>query len=147
MTEMIQIGCRLPQGYTLEIGLQTTVKDTVSGRPITNVQRTESYQRVVLVGTNANFRKTRLRLPSTLNPEPHVNTIPKALWDQWKAEHPKAWVIRSGNLFELPKGQASIDAALLDMRAKPNAFAPLDPTKKTKVGPEGQEVETANFNE
>lgn len=141
-TETILIGCRLPQGYVLEIGLITTMKQGNGTIPF--LQKTDGYERFEVVGTNANYRRTRLRLPSSLNAEPHINKVPRAVWEQWKKEHPKSWVLSSGNLFEIPDA-GSVEAATIDAQAGPAILQPIDPSKALKVG--SDKVETAKFDE
>lgn len=145
--ETVTIGCRLPNGYVLEVGLETTVR-TASGGLATQIRRTPAYARFVLEGTHGHTKAARLQgilLPSVLAPEPFINrNVPKALWDQWKKDHPNASVLKAGYIFEVKDDNAaSIKAATIDASAKaPQPLAPIDPSKPFAVGPD--KVETAD---
>lgn len=148
--ELVTIGCRFPNGYTLEVGLQTTVKGGPKDGLISLVRRTDDYQRIKLKGThwhNAAMFRRGILVPSVGNPEPFLNQIPKDFWERWKREHPKAAVLKSGDLFEIAdatKG-GNAKAAVIDAMSKPAPLAPLDPSKILTVGKD--KVETANFSE
>lgn len=147
--EFVTIGCRLPSGYVLEVGLQTTVRGERGGL-IPRVMRTDKYERFVLRGThehNREMRKRKILVPAQRNPEPYINRVPKALWEQWLKDHPKAWVVTSGHVFEVKDGgkQENVQAAIVDSMGRPAILQPMDPTKPVKVG--GDKIETAEFDE
>jgi hypothetical protein len=100
-----------------------------------------------LLGTNAPFRKTRLRMPATLSPEPYLNAgVPKDVWEQWKKEHPNSWAVKQGHIFEVKNSSPDENrAAVLDSMSRPLALAPLDPYGTLKVG--ADKIEKANFDE
>lgn len=147
MSTAIQIGCRLPAGYTLEVGLQTVIVDPTTRRPVTQVQRRDDYQRVTLRGTHAHTAKMRaqkIQVPSMLNPEPAFTTVPVEFWERWKKEHPKAAVLKQGDVFEV-KNENDRKAIVLDAMAKPAPLAPVDPDKIYRT--DGNKVEKAVFDE
>lgn len=145
--QTVTIGCRLPKGITLEVGLQTTTKVTgpsgVTGL-VAQVKRSDKYQRIVIKGThhhNAALFRAGLRPPSILRPEPFLTpNVPKDAWDEWCRQHAGCWLLRSQNLFEV-KGDAR--AIILDVMKNPAPLSPMDPTKPLKVG--NDTVETADF--
>lgn len=141
-SDFVLVGCRLPQGYVIEVGLATTMKQGNGTIPF--VQKGEDYERFEIIGTNANYRRTRLRLPASLNAEPHVNKVPAKIWERWKKDHLRSWVLQSQNLFEIPDA-ASIEAAKLDAQAAPAVLQPIDPSKPLKVG--NDKVEPAKFDD
>ena len=148
--EMVTIGCRFPNGYTLEVGLQTTVRGGPKDGLVSLLRRQSDYQRIKLKGTHwhhANLLRQGIRPPAVLNPEPFVNQIPKDFWERWKKDHPGAAVIKSGDLFEIAtaKDAGNVKAAVLDAMSKPAPLAPMDPSKAITVGTD--KVETANFDE
>lgn len=143
MAEQIKIGCRLPAGYTLEIGLSTTVQ--ANGRPITQVNRREDYQRVYLKGTHSHtvaLRRQKIQVPSIGKPEPAYTMVDAAFWERWKKDHPRAAILRTNDIFEVVdvKNTAAIQ---LDVMARPQPLAPIDPTKIFKT--DGNKIEKANF--
>lgn len=144
--ETVSIGCRLPTGIILEVGLQTTVKGGPSNRSIEQIKRLDNYARVHLGGTNqhsAPARKMGILMPSVVAPEPFITrNVSKALWEEWKRKHPGSWLLRSNNIFEV-KDEKSIRAQIIDSMATPAPLAPMDPTKALTVG--GDKVETAQF--
>lgn len=137
MSETVILGCRLPNGIVLEVGLQTTVKGGPQGRPIENLKRLDSYMRLRIGGTHDHtreMRKAKIQMPAMLNPPPFITrNVPKALWDEWKRTHPGSWFIRSGNLFEV-KDEKDLPAILIDSAARPVPLAPIDATKSLVVG-------------
>jgi hypothetical protein len=145
--ETIKIGCRLPNGYVLEVGLQTTVRGGPKDGLISLVKKRSDYQRKVLHGTHAHNAKLLLRgirLPSELNPEPYINTVSKDLWERWRKEHADAAVVKTGQLFEIADPK-DVKAVILDVMASPAPLAPMDPTKIFKN--DDNKVETADFDE
>lgn len=143
--ETVTIGCRLPQGLVLEVGYTTTIK--VGNGTVPQLNRGENYARFELLGTNAQFRKTRIRMPASMSPEPYINrNVPKVVWDEWERTHRGSWLLKSGNLFVVAHADeaASVDAQVIDSVAKPLILSPLDPSKKVKV-PGAGDIETAKF--
>lgn len=145
MSDVIEIGCRLPAGYTLEIGLQVTVQ--ANGRPMTQLARNDDYQRLYLRGTHshtASMRRQKIQVPSIQAPEPAYTTVPVAFWERWKKEHPRAAILKSGQLFEVKdaKDKAAIQ---LDVMARPQPLAPIDPEKIYRT--DGNKVEKAVFDD
>lgn len=142
---MIKIGCRLPNGYMLEVGLQTTVTGGPQNRPITQVQRRDNYQRIKLRGTHAHtadMRAQKIQVPSILAPQPFFTPVPVAFWDQWKKEHKRNGALKNGDIFEI-KNEADTKAIVLDVMAKKGPLAPVNPDEVLKVG--ADMIEKANF--
>ena len=135
-TETVSIGCKLPNGYVLEVDYKVT--ERVGNGSVTMLSRGEKYQRIQLGGTHehtAAARRQGIQLPSILNPQPYVTKVPKDFWEAWVKAHPRAWVLRSGNIFVMPTGdEASAKAALMDANARPSILQPMDPSKPMKVG-------------
>jgi len=126
--ELIRIGCKLPHGLWLEIGVEHT-EGAWGG-----VVNGPKYAKVLLNGTHAEGMK---RVPTiqpvaSLNPEPGLTDIPKDVWDAWIAEggmgfrHPA----RLNNLiFVVPKGKEDAKAILQAVESLRSGFEPLDPNK------------------
>lgn len=146
--ETVTIGCRLPKGITLEVGLQTTVKGGPANGLIPQVKRTKGYQRVTIKGThwhNAHMFRQGIRPPSILAPEPYyTNNVSKAFWDEWCRTHADCWLLRSRNLFEV-KSQDEKKIIVMDLMAQKAPLGPIDPSKPFVVGKDV--VETADFKE
>lgn len=145
MAEQIKIGCRLPAGYVLEVGLSVTVQS--NNRPLTQVQRAPDYQRVYLKGTHSHtaaMRRQKIQVPAIGKPEPAYTMVDGGLWERWKKDHPRAAILKSGDIFEVkdPKDTAAIQ---LDVMARPQPLAPIDPTKIFRT--DGNKIEKADFNE
>lgn len=143
--QSIQIGCRLPNGYVLEVGLRTTVRGGPKDGLVSLVSRQEDYHRITLHGThahNAALLRRGIRLPAELNPPPFINTVPLAFWERWKKEHARAAILKAGDLFEI-RDEKDKAAIILDAQAAPSPLAPMDPSKKFKS--DGNKVETADF--
>jgi len=147
--ETVTIGCRLPNGIVLEVGLETTARGGPQNGLVTRIRKTEAYRRYVLKGHHEHNRalfRQGIRLPATLKPEPFINrNVPKDLWDQWNKEHPASWLVSSGAIFVISnKDEGSVKAAAIDASAKsPQPLAPIDPTKPLRIGEDT--IETADF--
>jgi hypothetical protein len=98
------------------------------------------YQSVTLRGTNQHLhvrgpdRKILVTLPSARDREPYINAgVPKDLWDRWSKEHADSWLLKSGQLFVVPK-PADAKAVAAEAKATSAAiFEPLDPTATVKL--------------
>jgi len=149
--ETVTVGCRLPLGLVLEVGLQRTIKSGPQNRPVAQVKRTEKYRTFQLRGTRAHtteMRRQGIAVPSTLNPQPFINKdVPKVVWDQWKAENADSNILKRGEIFEVKGGgEDNAKAAALDALAKsPTPLTPLDRSKVVTVG--SDKVETAKFDD
>jgi hypothetical protein len=144
---MIKIGCRLPNGYMLEIGLQATVIGGPQNRHITQVQRRDNYQRIKLRGTHAHtaaMRAQKIQVPSMLAPQPFFTLVPVAFWEAWKKEHKRNGALKNGDIFEV-KNEADTKAIVLDVMAKKGPFAPVNPEEVLKVG--SDIIEKAKFDD
>jgi hypothetical protein len=134
--EVITIGCKLPSGITLEVGLQTTQK--IDGKLMTSVVRQDNYQRIVLKGWH-HHNTTGLQLPAGTNMSPFLNrNVDKAAWDEWKKTHANSWLLKNEILFEA-KDEASAQLRVLEGDKTPSLFAPIIP-KKLPAG-----IEPAEF--
>jgi hypothetical protein len=143
MAEQIKIGCRLPAGYVLEVGLQVTAQ--ANGRPITQVNRSDSYQRVYLKGTHSHtvdMRRKKIQIPSIGKPEPAYTMVDVAFWERWKKEHPRAGLLRNQDIFEV-KDAKDTAAIQLDVMARKQILAPIDPNEIFRT--DGNKVEKAVF--
>lgn len=147
--ETVTIGCRLPNGYTIEVGLKVT--ERAGNGSVTQLMKTENYKRVSLRGTREHNRemfRRGFRPPAQLAAEPFINqNVPKDVWDAWVKDHKSNWVLTSGNIFEVKDGKnsANVDAAIIDAAARPRILEPVDPSKAIKVG--ASIVEVAEFHE
>lgn len=140
-TEFVTVGCRLPNGMTLEVGFSTTARNA-GGAPFARYRQHADYQAVTLKGTGQHLfvrhpatRKVITTLPSQREAEPWLNQVPKDFWDRWSKEHADSWLLKSGQLFVIPKPDAAtIKAASADAQAtSPAVFQPLDPSQPFKV--------------
>lgn len=136
--QYVTIGCRLPNGYTLEVGLQTTelVATPAGGKAlIANVRKLDTYDRFTLKGTNEPIRRGMrdgFLLPARLKADPFYNrNVPKEFWERWKREYPKNGALKRGDIFEVQPGEANERAATLDAHATPNPLAPMEQGKFT----------------
>jgi hypothetical protein len=140
-TETVSIGCRLPNGYRLEVGF--SVNDPgKGGAPFALYRKHEDYQVFVLKGLN---QRSLLRdaqgkpfatAPAQIGREPFINQgVPKDFWDRWVKENPRSWALKTGQIFLVPKTDTSTTkAVVLDAKAKsPEVFAPLDPGVTMKI--------------
>lgn len=139
--ETVAIGCRLPNGLKLEVGFSVSQKGN-GGAPFAMVIKGESYASFTLRGTNQHLivrdqtRKPVAVLPNQRGREPYINpNVPKDLWERWKKENAKSWHLTSGQIFEVPKNDAStVKAATVDASAKSKPiFEALDPAATVKL--------------
>lgn len=145
MADKITIGCRLPSGIALEVGLQATVKGGPFNRPLSLVKRTDQYKRIILRGTHrhtAKMRAAKIQVPSMMDPEPFFTDVPLDFWQRWKKEHPGSPLLTNGDLFEVAN-EGDKKAITIDVQARPQPMQPLDPSKKIVV--DGNTVEKADF--
>ena len=137
---MVQVGCRLPNGYVLEVGF--TVNDEgKGGAPFAMYRKGRDYKAITLKGLNQRSlirgpdNKPIAVAPAAIGREPFINTIPKDFWERWKKENAEQWVMTAGQIFEIPKGDGSqAKAAALEATAKgANVFEPIDQGKVMKL--------------
>jgi hypothetical protein len=149
--DTVTVGCRLPQGYTLEVGLvPPVVKD---GRLVARHKQKPDYAICRLKGTNQHSLQQRILTPSSPPPamanlEPWMNAVPADFWERWKKEYSTTWAAlnRQGALFEVkgPPNGNEAKAATLDAMAKPDAFAPMNPVGDIRAS---KVIKKANFDE
>ncbi len=106
------------------------------------VRKLDNYASFTLRGTNQHLivrdqtRKPIAVLPNQLGREPFINpNVPKEFWERWVKENSKSWHLTSGQIFLVPKNDAStVKAVVLDAAGKSKPlFEPLDPTKKMNL--------------
>jgi hypothetical protein len=148
-TEMIRIGCRIPNGIKLEVGYTATFMNPLNNRPVARYERQANYKALHIAGTRLHTREMRrqgIAVPAMPNPKPAFTEVPKDFWDAWKAAHVGSTLISSGMLFEAKGDKNNAQAAAVDAMAKsPGVFEPMDPKKTVKVG--DAEVTMADFHE
>jgi hypothetical protein len=134
--EMVNVGCRLPNGVTLEIGYTASVKGQGRGAPFARYSKNPDYQSFTIKGANQHLlvrdpstRKIVTTLPARRTSQPFINQVPKEFWDRWNKEHPASWYLASGQLYVIPKTDAeTVEAVTIDAQAKSDPiFRPLDP--------------------
>jgi hypothetical protein len=143
--ETVTIGCKLPAGLVLEIDYQQMVPEGKDGKLVPVNRRGDNYARYIIRGWNHHTAEQRKQLlenkstagvPHGMNTRPYLNrNVPKALWDQWKADHKTSWLLKNGLLFEVKSGD-EISAALRVKEAEktPTVFEPIDSTKTVVPG-------------
>jgi hypothetical protein len=146
-TATVIIGCRLPSGITLEVGLQTREKNS-DGKLVTMVKRLDNYERIVLKGWHYH-NTTGLQMPAGMQSErPYLNRgVSKAAWEQWKLEHAGSWLLKNNILFEADS-EAEAQGKAIDFAKAPTILAPIKLTKDGKPIVDGKpvkDVETAEF--
>lgn len=132
-TEMVQVGCRLPNGYTLEVGFSVN-NEGKGGAPFAMLRKQRDYKAFTLKGLNQRSiirgpdDKPIAYSPAQIGREPYINVVPKDFWERWKKENAEQWVLTAGQVFEVPKGDSTtIKAVALDAKAKsPNVFEPIE---------------------
>jgi hypothetical protein len=138
--DTVIVGCRLPSGITLEVGY-TTVVTSAGGAPYARYTKGADYQAITLKGTNqhllvreAGTRKILTVLPGKRDREPYINHgVPKDFWDRWCKEHAESPLLKTGQIFVIPK-PADQAAVTKDAKAMgPAIFEPLSQTEKMKI--------------
>ncbi len=143
-SEFVTIGCKLPAGLVLEVGLQTMEKNA-DGKWITAVKRLPNYARFVIRGWNTHSADARKQLieaksptgvPHGTNTRPFINrNVPRALWEQWKKDHPNSWLFKNELLFEVAAGdEASAALRVAESTKTPTVFEPIDSSKTIVPG-------------
>jgi hypothetical protein len=145
--QTVIIGCRLPSGVTLEVGLQTQEKNA-DGKMFAMVKRLDNYERIVLKGWH-HHNTTGLQMPAgVMSDRPYLNRgVSKAAWEEWKRTHARSWLLKNQILFEADN---EIEAASIsaDAMQAPKILAPIQLTKEGKPLIDGRpvkDVETADF--
>src|SRR5271165_4678017 len=137
--DTVIIGCKLPSGITLEIGLQTVTK-TSDGKQVTDVVRLDSYERIVLKGWH-HHNTTGLQMPAGMNMRPFLNRgVSKAAWDEWKRTHAGSWLLKNEILFEAAD-EASAQLRVIEGDKTPAVLAPIS----VKGDKPAAQIETADF--
>lgn len=140
-TEMVQVGCRVPNGFVLEVGFTVSDKGE-GGAPFAMYRKSPGYKAITLKGLNQRSiirgpdNKPIALSPAQIGREPFINTIPKDFWERWKKENADQWVLTAGQVFEIPKGNdmTSVKAVSLDAKAKsPNIFEPISRESAMKL--------------
>jgi hypothetical protein len=142
--DTVTIGCKLPAGLVLEVGLQTQEKNH-EGKLVTAVKRLENYARFIIRGWNHHSHEMRKQLietksasgvPHGMNTRPFLNrNVPKDLWEQWKAAHKGSWLLKNEILFEVAPGdEAGAALRIAESEKTPKIFEPIDPTKTIVAG-------------
>jgi hypothetical protein len=137
--ETVRIGCRLPNGITLEVGYQTSVKGS-GGAPFVQYRKLADYKAITLKGTNQHLivrdaaGKPLMTHASQRGREPFINeNVPADFWQRWVAEHKDSPLLTGGQLFVVPK-PADAKAVGADAKAtSPALFEPMDPTQSFRV--------------
>lgn len=125
--DAITIGCRLPHGMVLEVGLNPPL--TKDGRMVRRHSRRDDYATFLIKGVNEKTREARKRnipIVAMAAEEPEFTQVPLPIWIRWKKEYLQTWKALSsnGSLFEVEdKGDAK--AIVLDAMAHPDSFAPI----------------------
>ena len=143
--ETVTIGCKLPAGLVLEVGLQTVTKDSAGKITGVEIKRLEGYGRFIIRGWNHHSAEMRKQLAETknvggvphgMNTRPFINrNVPKKLWEQWKAEHKNSWLLKNEILFEVKAGdEASAALRVAESDKTPKVFEPIDSTKTIVPG-------------
>jgi hypothetical protein len=138
--ETVTIGCKLPAGLVLEVGLQTVNKE---GR--TDLKKLPNYERYIIRGWNHHSFEMRKQLVATkstsgvphgMNTTPFLNrNVPKDLWDRWKASHVDSWLLKNEILFEVKSGdEASAALRVVESVDTPKIFEPIDQAKTIVPG-------------
>lgn len=148
--ETVIIGCRLPSGITLEVGLQTREKNE-EGKWVTMVKRLDNYERIVLKGWH-HHNTTGLQMPAGVQSDrPFLNRhVSKAAWEQWKLEHSRSWLLKNEILFEAAN-EADAQVKAMDAAQAPSLLAPIkltttkDGQRPVIDGKPIKDVETAEF--
>ncbi len=130
--EMVQIGCRLPNGYVLEVGFKVN-DEGKGGAPFAMFRKGKDYRTLTLKGLNQRSiirgpdGKPLAMAPAASNREPFINQVPKDFWDRWIKDNAEQWAVTSGQVFVVPRDATSAKAVALDAKAKsPNIFEPID---------------------
>jgi hypothetical protein len=133
--ETVAVGCKLPNGIKLEIGLQKAVVGSAPAKG-------EHYQTFTLKGWNSNGGPINLQnpAPNKLKPQAFINfNVPKDFWEQWCKEHPKSWLLRNEVLFAA-KSHADAATRKNDSGGTPVILGPIDKDRKVKVKSEGADA-------
>lgn len=142
--DTVMIGCKLPAGLKIEVGLQTRIKNS-DNKMVAAVARLENYAFFILRGWNHHSIDLRKQLrdsksssgaPHGMNTRPFINRgVPKALWEQWKKEHKGSWLLKNEILFEVEEGDhASAALRVVEGEKTPKIFEPIDSTKTIVPG-------------
>lgn len=127
MTKLVTIGCKLPHGLTIEVGLVSLEKGTW-GAPVEGPK----YRKATLNGTHAEWMKRNptIQPVATLNPEPGLTQIPEDLWEEWCKGQGKAHPARLNNtIFVVPDSKEDATAVLQAVESLRTGFEPIDPDR------------------
>lgn len=131
--ETVAVGCKLPNGIKLEIGLTEAV---VGSAPMPG----PAYETYTLKGWNSGRGTPENPAPNILKPQAFINfNVPKAFWEQWCAKHPKSWLLKNEVLFAC-KSHADAATRKNDSNKTPVILGPIDKDRKVKVNSEGADI-------
>lgn len=126
MGNLVSVGCKLPQGLILELGVSI-----VGG----NVTRSAGYKQIKLAGANQHSVTVgALRTPSPKDLRPGItNNVDEADFDAWVEAHKDTNIVKAGLVFK-SKNAGEATARANDLTQKPTGMEPVDPTKHPGVG-------------
>jgi hypothetical protein len=130
-TDTVTIGCKLHNGYILEVGYQLTGK-TADGKTVARYMREPNYKRVVLKGSNAH-NQAGIQTPMSVARVYLNRGVPKDFWDQWLKEHKSSYFVRNGIIFEA-KTEAEAQLKAIESEGAPPVLEPLDKSKMIVPG-------------
>lgn len=109
MTQTVSVGCKLPAGLILEMGIGT-----------------DQHQKVTVIGSNGRH-KGHGNLPGCMQANGYGITfgVPKDFMDAWMEKHKSLDAVRNGLIFALPQKDA-VDMAKAFEQQK-SGFEQIDP--------------------
>jgi hypothetical protein len=115
------------------------------GKMIPINERGPNYARFIIRGWNHHSYEMRKALleaksdqgvPHGMNTRPYLNRgVPKSLWERWKADHKRSWLLKNEILFEVKSGdEASAALRVAESDKTPKIFEPIDRNKTIVPG-------------
>lgn len=116
----VKVGCKLPHGLTMELGLNID--------KFSNISKSDNYQRVTLAGTNQNLIQGA---PATRVQAPGITLVEENYIDEWLKKNRNLSFVKAGMIYKIAN-EAEGQAIALDLASQTTGFEPLDPTKAPK---------------
>lgn len=139
MSEQVQVACRLPNGYVIEVGFSVNVQGR-RGSPFAMYRKNKDYKSVTLRGLNQRSiirdtdGKPMAMAPAQVGRKDVVTLVPKEFWDAWVKANSENWALVNGHIYLVPKDETSAKAVAIDMKAKQgNVFEPMNPDTPMKI--------------
>lgn len=127
MSKVVSVGCKLPQGALLEVGIKVIPGGIIKGEKYKAVKLNGANQHAVIEGP--------LRTPSPAHLRPGItHGVDAEFMAQWMKEHRDTNLVKNHLIF-VETEQASAVAHAEELATERTGLEPVDPSKHPGIKP------------